>query len=149
MVRPRHAVLLLVLLGPLAVGVGGPPISVSRVVIQNFRSRELKSDGTVAWTLHGRQAVVTGGRAVLTDVEGQMMVDSEEYQLTSPGCVYEKEQQTLRSQEPIQVRGPRLMLDGVGYDVDLAARRIVVRQQVRLKLFNSPVDLLAKPAPEK
>jgi hypothetical protein len=144
--RLRHLLLLLLAAAPL---LAGPPISVSRVIIQNFRSRELRPDGSIAWTLHGGQAVVTGARAALTEVQGLLMVEGEEYHLTSPGCVYEKEQQTLRSTEPVQVRGPRLLLDGVGYDVDLATRRIVVRKDVRLKLFNSPVAMLAKPPPEQ
>ena len=127
---------------------GDSNASLTRVTMENYRSREVNADGSTAWSLFGREAVITGARALLKRVQAHLFQEQIEYILFTPACTYEKDSHALRSNDRVHVHSSRLTMDGEGFDADLVTRRLTIRRNVRLMLYNSPIDLLGN-APQK
>jgi len=136
----RHLLSLLLCLSPLAVAGADPaPFGGASVTLRQFVLREFRATGALAWVLTGEQAWVDGNQVRLRGMRIRFQeADGQEAEVRSPGCEFDNLTRTARSEEPIIMRRHNLVLEGVGYDLDIPSRRLQIRRQVVLRAWRAP-----------
>ena len=132
---------LMVLLGSLGLLQAGDPVPFggATVTLHEFILREFKANGEPAWTLTGEQAYMEGNQVRLKGVLIRYFDPEGEVVIRSPGCEFDRLKRTARSDQPITMERHNLMLEGVGYDLDVASQRLLIRKDGLLKVWRTPV----------
>lgn len=120
-------------------GEGGGP------VINNFTLREFDDDGQLAWQVFGQRALITGSRVRLTGAQILCRNGGELYRIFTPACEFDRTTKTGRGDQRLQMRSRNLLIEGIGFDLDLGTRRLSIRSQVKLRILGEQANLLGKP----
>lgn len=151
--RPAAFLLLLILalLAPLpGAGQSGALFGNGNVTVDGFQTRGLNQDGAVEWELFGSQAKVKGTITELNEFKINLMQDSTRpIELTSPRCRYYHRQAEVRSDAPVQLQSDGITITGLGYDVFLDRKVVLVRSTVHITLKgrNNKLEAIRKVQP--
>lgn len=124
---------------PAGEGLAGPTIS-------DFTFREFNDLGKVAWLIFGKTGLTQGNKVKLQGVRMVYYGKEGEIQVFSPECELDEQNRMGRSTMPVHMRGRNMTIDGVGFDLDIGARRMTIRRNVKVRIFDPDVDLLGKGA---
>ena len=133
---PRLALLALVALttGPRGgaenlFGVGG------NLQVAGFVSRGLDSAGRTEWELRGEKAQIRGQSTELSEYKIVFTgKDGDDFTLSSPRCRYLHSAAEVKSDAPVFVEGRGVQISGIGYDVYLDAKVVMIRSTVTMKI---------------
>lgn len=107
-------------------------------ILENFCTRGGKGQSGSSvdtWELRGSKAVVRGRTYALKTVRLSMAAkDGRVFVVTSPNCVFDQDTGVARSEAPVRIVGEDATIDGVGYDVSMAQRRVRIRSSVHITL---------------
>jgi hypothetical protein len=103
--------------------------------VGGFVSRSLDSSGRTEWELRGDEAHIRGQSTELNDFTIVFMQkDSADYTLSSPRCRYLHSAAEVKSDAPVFVEGDGMSISGIGYDVYLDAKIVIIRSTVMMKI---------------
>lgn len=110
-------------------GVGG------NLQVAGFVSRGLDSSGRTEWELRGDEAKIRGQSTELRDFQIVFRGKSrDDFTLSSPRCRYLHSAAQVKSDAPVFVEGRGVWISGIGYDVYLDARIVMIRSTVTMKI---------------
>ncbi len=114
--------------------------------MDNFKTREMNDDGTVAWELHGQNAVVDGPFAEITGVVLTVRLeDNSEAVIKSPRCRLDRNRQLVTSDDVIHVESKSLKLDGRGYVFYFEPRLLIIHHDGHMVITEDTKQLLDGP----
>lgn len=110
-------------------GVGG------NLQVAGFVSRGLDSAGRTEWELRGEKAQIRGQSTELSDYKIVFTgKDGDDFTLSSPRCRYLHSAAEVKSDAPVFVEGRGVQISGIGYDVYLDAKVVMIRSTVTMKI---------------
>jgi len=110
-------------------GVGG------NLQVAGFVSRGLDSAGRTEWELRGEKAQIRGQNTELSDYKIVFKgKDGDDFTLSSPRCRYLHSAAEVKSDAPVFVEGRGVQISGIGYDVYLDAKVVMIRSTVTMKI---------------
>ena len=110
-------------------GVGG------NLQVAGFVSRGLDSAGRTEWELRGEKAQIRGQSTELSDYKIVFKgKDGDDFTLSSPRCRYLHSAAEVKSDAPVFVEGRGVQISGIGYDVYLDAKVVMIRSTVTMKI---------------
>lgn len=109
-----------------------------KIIINNFKT------GGTDYVINGRKAVISGHRVKIWDVEAFFYREGNDIRLTSPECDYDQIKKLGYGDRPVQVMTESMTINGVGFDLDVAQGRIVIRNNVRVRIFHDSKKLIHK-----
>jgi hypothetical protein len=110
-------------------GVGG------NLEVAGFVSRGLDSAGRTEWELRGDEAQIRGQSTELNDFQLVFKgKEGDDFTLSSPRCRYLHSAAEVKSDAPVFVEGPGMQISGIGYDVYLDAKIVMIRSTVTMKI---------------
>lgn len=105
----------------------------TRLTTENFRTRGMDEEGRRQWDMVGAKAVVSGALANLEIITLTFFLeDGDTVMATSPDCVFNSTTQIGSSTAPIHIAHKQVTIDGKGYDIFTAERRIHIRGEVKM-----------------
>ena len=137
--RGRVAVAMVFLFGLLAsfpaAGRSRALFGSGNITVSGFQTRGLNQEGAVEWELFGRQATVKG---TITELETfkifLMRAADRPFELTSPHCRYNHNLAEVKSDAPVYLTSDGIAISGLGYDVFLDRKVVLIRSTVRIVL---------------
>ncbi len=119
------------------------------ILLRDFKMRGVKTDGQPHWDLFGQAADVHGVMADIRGIRLLLYLDGgDRMEITSPSCRFDRVGKIGESDAEIKVRGQRLEMEGIGYNLLAEAQSLTVRSRVRMLIFRLPPPVAA-PAPNK
>lgn len=110
-------------------GVGG------NLQVEGFISRGLDGHGRTEWELRGEQAQIRGQVTELTRFEVVFMDQRRgDFTLGSPRCRYLHSAGEVKSDAPVFVHGRGVAISGIGYDVYLDEKIVLIRSAVKMTI---------------
>lgn len=110
-------------------GVGG------NLEVAGFVSRGLDSAGRTEWELRGDEAQIRGQSTELSDFQIVFKgKEGDDFTLSSPRCRYLHSAAEVKSDAPVFVEGRGVRISGIGYDVYLDAKIVMIRSTVTMKI---------------
>ena len=120
----------------------------TRIVTENFKTRGTDASGRREWDMTGARGVVEGVLATLETVKVVFyLTNGDTAVVTSPECVYDRVAKIGSSTAPIHVWNKQVVIDGKGYDIFTAEKRIHVRSEVKMLIRQDSSQALADEAP--
>jgi lipopolysaccharide export system protein LptC len=118
--------------------VGTPPVRAQQdgMTLQGFKTRERKTDGSMAWELSGQEAYVKGATIYVTAARLLLYGEDESAPtvVTSPHCEFNQDTRIVHSNDHIEVEGNSFTIEGRGYDFIAATRRLTIHNEVCMVL---------------
>ena len=152
--RRRLAAVMMVFFGllssPPAAGRSGALFGSGNVTVSGFQTRGLNQEGAVEWELFGQQATVKGTITELETFKIFLMQKAERpFELTSPHCRYYHNQAEVKSDSPVYLNSDGIAISGLGYDVFLDRKVVLVRSTVHITLKgrNNKLEAIRKVQP--
>lgn len=107
----------------------------TNVLVEGFQTRGLNQSGAVEWELQGQQARIKGA---VTDVESfQIILHQDQgrfYELSSPKCSFYHNQDEVKSDSPLLLSSEGITISGIGYDIFLDHKIVLIRATVHIVL---------------
>ena len=110
--------------------------------VTNFRVREYRGDGTLAWLINGDQAEASGRWVIVQGLNVELHTTDGLFLVISPLCRFDRLRQTGTSDENVQVRGRTMTIDGTGFDLHLDKQRLSIRSNVVCRFYTAESNLL-------
>jgi hypothetical protein len=110
--------------------------------VTDFRVRDYKIDGTLAWLINGDQADASGRGVIVQGLSAELHTTDGLFLVISPFCRFDRLRQTGTSDEHVQVRGRTMTIDGTGFDLNLDKQRISIRSNVVCRFYTAESNLL-------
>ena len=108
------------------------------IIIDNFKT------GGPDYVIAGKKARVNGNRVLIDHIKARLYQNNGEIYLFSPECDFDQNQKTGYSNQPVHIRNKNMTIDGVGFELDIEQSRVVVKKDVRVKIYNYRDDLLGE-----
>lgn len=109
--------------------------------LQQFKTQGRSEQGA-RWWLDGQSAVIRGTVYELTGVVLQLEDDSGKTAvIRAQACTYYQDSGLVESDAAVRVESGTITLDGVGFDILLAERRLRVRDAVRMEVPGARASL--------
>ena len=138
LLRARFLLVIIVAIFPILQSVSGNNSLGERLTINNFKL------GGIDYLIVGDKAIVTGDRALIKKMQGVFHRNNSEMRLFSPECDFDQVAKTGQSSSRIHLRSKSLTIDGVGFDLDFAAHRVFIRDEVKVRIFTKDKQLLGE-----
>lgn len=107
----------------------------SNISVNGFQTRGLNEEGAVEWELFGQQATVKGAMTELETFKIFLMQKADrQFELTSPRCRYNHNLAEVRSDAPVYLTSDGIAISGLGYDVFLDRKVVLIRSTVHIVL---------------
>ncbi|HOG49574.1 MAG TPA: hypothetical protein PKY10_03205 [Lentisphaeria bacterium] len=107
----------------------------SNISVNGFQTRGLNEEGAVEWELFGQQATVKGTMTELETFKIFLMQQADrQFELTSPYCRYNHNLAEVKSDAPVHLTSDGIAISGLGYDVFLDRKVVLIRSTVHIVL---------------
>ena len=107
----------------------------SNISVSGFQTRGLNEEGAVEWELFGQQATVKGTMTELETFKILLMQQADrQFELTSPHCRYNHNLAEVKSDAPVYLTSDGIAISGLGYDVFLDRKVVLIRSTVHIVL---------------
>ena len=116
------------------------------VTVEDFTFKEFARDGQPVWIIFGATAVAARARVKLRGVQMIYRGDGNEMRVFSPECEFDRQTRTGSSSKRVQLRSQAMLMEGEGFHLDLAARRLSIKSKARVRIFEPDANLLGEPA---
>ncbi len=111
------------------------------VTLRGFKTQGRAENGA-RWRLQGESAVIRGAVYELTGVVVDLdLEDGRTARITSRACVYHQDSGLVESADAVHMESGGTTLDGMGFDMLMADRRLRVRDAVRVEMPGAGVRL--------
>lgn len=111
------------------------------VTLRGFKTQGRAENGA-RWRLQGESAVIRGAVYELTGVIVDLdLEDGRTARITSRACVYHQDTGLVESADAVHMESGGTTLDGMGFDMLMADRRLRVRDAVRVEMPGAGVRL--------
>jgi len=111
--------------------------------LQQFKTQGRGERGQ-RWFLEGQSAVIRGTVYELSGVTLRLETGADRTAvIQAQACTYYQDSGLIESAAPVHVESDGIILDGIGFDMLMAERRLRVREAVRMELVRADGDLEA------
>ncbi len=110
--------------------------------VTNFRVRDYRGDGTLAWLVNGDQADAGGRWVIVQGLKAELHTAGGLFLVISSLCRFDRLRQTGTSDDDVQVRGRTMTIDGTGFDLNLDKQRLSIRSNVVCRFYPAEYNLL-------
>ncbi len=111
--------------------------------LQQFKTQGRGERGQ-RWFLEGQSAVIRGTVYELSGVTLRLETGPDRTAvIQAQACTYYQDSGLIESAAPVHVESDGVILDGIGFDMLMAERRLRVREAVRMELVRADGDLEA------
>jgi len=144
--RRRHGLLWLVV-GVILTATPGRGLDLQQpgavIHLQQFKTQGRGERGQ-RWFLEGQSAVIRGTVYELSGVTLRLETGEDRTAvIQAQACTYYQDSGLIESAAPVHVESDGIILDGIGFDMLMAERRLRVREAVRMELVRAGEDLEA------
>ncbi len=105
------------------------------ITITNFKV------GGADYVIEGDHAVIFGNHVHITGVTATLIRENDEIRITTPACDFDQLARSGSSNKPVQVVSANLRVDGVGFDLDFNQNRILIRNNVKVRIYDYDNDI--------
>ena len=109
--------------------------------VTDFRVRDYKVDGTLAWLVNGDHADASGRWVIVRGLNAELHTTDGLFLVISPHCRFDRLRQTGTSDQAVQVRGRTMTIDGNGFDLNLDKQRLSIRSNVVCRFYTAESNL--------
>ncbi len=116
-----------------------------KMTIKNFVLPQLKPNGEKDWVLRAKEGVSSGNSFLLRTVFITIYRDiGDRVEVRTTECIFDRVKKSGSSDKRVNIRSEKMLIDGVGFDLDGTRKSIVIRSQVRVKFFKTDENLFGK-----
>ena len=133
-IRGRAYLLSIVFLS--SVSIGGT--YKENIIINNFKT------GGVDYVITGEKAIINGNHVHLNGVQARLKQSNGEIYLFTSECDFDQANKLGYSDHPVHIRNETMTIDGKGFQLDVSNSHVIVRKDVRVKIYNYRDDLLGQ-----
>ena len=108
------------------------------ITINNFKT------GDFDYVIVGAKAVITGNHVHLKGVQARVKQPTGEIYLFTPECEFNQEKRVGYSDKPVHIRNESMTIDGEGFELNIGKNKVVVRKDVKVRIYNYRDDLLGR-----
>ncbi len=109
------------------------------VVINNF------TFGGLDYIINGKKAVLHGERVNIEEIRAKFYRHGRDIFLNSAECNFDQIKRAGSGEKHVRVTSKNLTIDGVGFDLLLNQNRIIVRNDVKVRILNYQRHVPADP----
>ncbi len=102
----------------------------SDITIQNFKA------GGEGYSVRGELAIINGNMVRINQLNAVVDGDDGQIEFYSSACDFDQINRLAVSSESVKVKGQNLDIAGVGFDLNLATQRIIIRSQVKVRIYH-------------
>ena len=108
------------------------------ITINNFKT------GDFDYVIIGEKAVIAGNQVHLNGVQARMKQSTGEVYLFTPECEFNQERRIGYGDKSVHIRNESMTIDGEGFELDINKNKVIVRKDVKVRIYNYRDDLLGQ-----
>ena len=108
-----------------------------------FTVNKFKTGGDT-YVIMGEKATLNGNKVLIDNIRVRLFLEKGEIYLFSPQCDFDQVKKMGYSEKSVHIRNENMTIDGLGFTLDIEQGSVLVRKNVKVKIYNFRNDLLGK-----
>jgi hypothetical protein len=110
---------------------------------ENLTIEDFKLGG-INYSIVGSSARVTEDYTYIEKLQARFYREGGDLLLFTPECTFDQAKKSGHSDKQIHLRSRSFTIDGVGFDLNFERRRIIVKSNVKVRIFDYSKNLLGR-----